>query len=163
MYQSFDEARAYLMANIEWILETFGDKHHIVREDVMIVSVFNNVTYRSSDAHLQVVGTLTARYYAMIVSDFAPRTTVTFNIHADAARHPDEPWGTWSFNKQPPSNETIGKASQGGNKPASPPGPSQPIARSPPARPVDDLQLHYTCKVSTESPSPLYVRIRDRC
>jgi hypothetical protein len=38
MYQSFEEARSYLISNIEWILENFGDKHHIVREDVMIVS-----------------------------------------------------------------------------------------------------------------------------
>ena len=38
MYKSFDEARCYLMANIDWILKHYGDRHQIKREDVIIVS-----------------------------------------------------------------------------------------------------------------------------
>lgn len=37
IYKSFDEARCYLMANIDWILKHFGDAHQIKREDVIIV------------------------------------------------------------------------------------------------------------------------------
>jgi len=38
IYKSFDEARCYLMANIDWIMEHYGDRHQVKREDVMIVS-----------------------------------------------------------------------------------------------------------------------------
>ena len=38
MYKSFDEARCFLMANIDWILKHYGDRHQIKREDVIIVS-----------------------------------------------------------------------------------------------------------------------------
>lgn len=38
IYQSFDEARAFLVANIDWILTHYGETHHICKEDVMIVS-----------------------------------------------------------------------------------------------------------------------------
>lgn len=37
IYQSFDEARSYLTDNIGWILDNFGETHHIGREDVIIV------------------------------------------------------------------------------------------------------------------------------
>lgn len=38
IYKTFDEARSYLTHNIDWVLDNFGDSHHIAREDVMIVS-----------------------------------------------------------------------------------------------------------------------------
>jgi hypothetical protein len=38
IYKSFDEARCYLMANIDWIMKHYGDRHQIKREDIMIVS-----------------------------------------------------------------------------------------------------------------------------
>lgn len=38
IYKSFAEARAYLVSNIDWILEHYGDSHHIVKEDVILVS-----------------------------------------------------------------------------------------------------------------------------
>lgn len=46
IYQSFDEARAFLVANIDWILTHYGDTHHICKEDVMIVSYL--ILYPSS-------------------------------------------------------------------------------------------------------------------
>jgi hypothetical protein len=38
IYRSFAEARAYLMANIEWILERYEDSHHVSRYDIILVS-----------------------------------------------------------------------------------------------------------------------------
>jgi hypothetical protein len=38
IYKSFDEARCYLMANIDWIMKHYGDRHQVKREDIMIVS-----------------------------------------------------------------------------------------------------------------------------
>ena len=37
IFDSFAEARTYLAANIDWIIETYGESHHLVKEDVMIV------------------------------------------------------------------------------------------------------------------------------
>lgn len=39
IYKSFDEARCYLMANIDWIMKHFGDRHQVKREDIIIVSL----------------------------------------------------------------------------------------------------------------------------
>lgn len=38
IYETFDEARTYLSENIDWILQNFGETHHVGREDIMIVS-----------------------------------------------------------------------------------------------------------------------------
>jgi len=37
IYKSFDEARCYLMTNIDWITKHYGDRHQVKREDIMIV------------------------------------------------------------------------------------------------------------------------------
>ncbi|ORX40883.1 hypothetical protein BD324DRAFT_647787 [Kockovaella imperatae] len=81
IYDSFAEARAYLVANIDWILTEYGDAHHIAKEDIIMV-----------------VGTLKAANFAMLVSSFAPRTTITFNVHAKFET--GKPWGTWAVNRQ---------------------------------------------------------------
>lgn len=119
IYQSFAEARAYLMANIDWILHHFADSHHLVREDVIMV-----------------VGTLRAHNYTMLVSNFAPRTTLTFNVHA----HPEkgQPWGTWAVNKPVQASSKVSSFS---------------------STPYDDdsrpgQALKYTAKVSDVSSSP---------
>ena len=39
IYKSFAEARSYLSANINWILQHFGDSHSIRKEDVIIVGL----------------------------------------------------------------------------------------------------------------------------
>lgn len=39
IYKSFDEARCYLMANIDWIMKHYGDRHQVKREDIIIVSL----------------------------------------------------------------------------------------------------------------------------
>lgn len=88
IYKSFSEARAYLVSNIDWILKYYSDSHHISKEDVIIV-----------------VGTLAARNYAMAVSNFAPKTTLMFNVHADSQRKAGEPWGTWAVNRQREADE----------------------------------------------------------
>lgn len=38
IYETFDEARTYLSENIDWVLQNFGETHHVGREDIMIVS-----------------------------------------------------------------------------------------------------------------------------
>ena len=38
IFKSFAEARSYLIANIDWIIRHFGDKHSISKEEVIIVS-----------------------------------------------------------------------------------------------------------------------------
>lgn len=58
IYKSFDEARAYLTDNIDWILQNFSEADHISREDVMIVSchedrICSNAECRRSLAPLQ--------------------------------------------------------------------------------------------------------------
>jgi hypothetical protein len=39
IYNSLAEARLYLTANIEWILEHFGESHSVVKEDIIMVSI----------------------------------------------------------------------------------------------------------------------------
>jgi hypothetical protein len=82
IYKSFAEARSYLIANIDWILKHYADSHHLVKEDVIIV-----------------VGTLSASNYAMAVSQFAPRTSLCFNVHAESQRKAGDAWGTWTANR----------------------------------------------------------------
>ncbi|KAK4689262.1 hypothetical protein P7C73_g848, partial [Tremellales sp. Uapishka_1] len=119
IYRSFSEARAYLVANIDWILKRFGETHHIVKEDVIFV-----------------VGALSATNYAMIVSNFAPRTTLTFNVHAQ--RPVNDPWGTWTIETASSSSVRLGDNSD-----------DQLGIFGPRNRPdVDELELKYNCKVS---------------
>lgn len=73
----------------------------------------------------------------MIVSNFAPRTTLTFNIHAEASRKPGEAWGTWTVNRVVPRGPTPARAASPELKPK-----------------LDDHDIKYTCKVSTVSASP---------
>lgn len=115
IYQSFAEAREYLVANIDWILEQFADSHHIGRDDVIMV-----------------VGTLKANNYTMLVSNFAPKTTLTFNVHANPEK--GKPWGTWAV-----------------DKPAPPKGSLLPSQHD--IRPMEQY-LKYTAKVSEVSASP---------
>ena len=42
IYKSFSEARSYLVANIDWILSSFSETHHISKEDVIIVSMIHH-------------------------------------------------------------------------------------------------------------------------
>ena len=37
IYDSFAEARRYLVSNINWILNEFGEAHHVQKEDIIIV------------------------------------------------------------------------------------------------------------------------------
>nr|XP_019007852.1 TKL/TKL-CCIN protein kinase [Kwoniella pini CBS 10737]OCF46633.1 TKL/TKL-CCIN protein kinase [Kwoniella pini CBS 10737] len=133
IYKSIAEARAYLTANIYWILQQFGDSHQINKEDVIIV-----------------VGTLTARNYAMIISNFAPRTTLSFNVHASSSRAEGEPWGTWTVNREHPVDSSKAFKSalglQGGKGISS-------TSKSPQRRntELDEQELKYSCKVSRVS------------
>lgn len=99
----------------------------------------------------------------MVVSEFSPRTTLKFNVHTESARGPGEPWGTWSFVKQPGlSSPQMGSTRQlgsGAHSPVSPKG----SFMGPLPRPVEDRRVHYTCKVSNVSASPRYVGIFDQC
>ena len=84
----------------------------------------------------------------MIVSNFAPRTTLTFNVHAKPMLK--EQWGTWSINSQPP-NVDITKAFQSTTPPN-----SQAASRRPKSpKGVDEQDLKFTCKVSSISDSPM--------
>lgn len=65
----------------------------------------------------QVVGTLSVSNYAMIVSNFSPRTTLTFNVHANAPE--DQTWGTWTIEQDNVSQPIV--ASLAGNELASSP------------------------------------------
>ena len=56
----------------------------------------------------QVVGALTAHNYAMIIRNFAPRTTLTFNVHANPEQR--QPWGTWSVNRRPRNSDRHERA-----------------------------------------------------
>ncbi|WVQ63410.1 uncharacterized protein L199_001563 [Kwoniella botswanensis] len=112
IYKSLAEARSYLTANIQWILQEFGDQHQISQEDVIIV-----------------VGTLTARNYAAVISNFAPSTTLTFNVHASSYRTDGEPWGTWTVNQKTPGSTQSQRKERKGSQ-------------------VDENKLKYCCKVS---------------
>ncbi|WWC65266.1 uncharacterized protein I303_107883 [Kwoniella dejecticola CBS 10117] len=133
IYRSLAEARAYLTANIYWILQQFGDQHQINKEDVIIV-----------------VGTLTARNYAMIISSFAPRTTLSFNVHASSYRVEGEPWGTWTVNREQPVDHSKAFKSalglQGGDS-----GVSTGVMPERKNTRVDEQELKYSCKVSRVS------------
>ncbi|WVW80744.1 hypothetical protein I302_102730 [Kwoniella bestiolae CBS 10118] len=120
IYKSLAEARSYLTANIHWILQEFGDQHQISKEDVIIV-----------------VGTLTARNYAMVISNFTPRTTLTFNVHASSYRTDGEPWGTWTVNREPPVD--LSKAFKS---------PSGKASEEKKNSELDEHELKYSCKVS---------------
>lgn len=122
IYQSFAEARAYLVANIDWILHHFADSHHLVREDVIIV-----------------IGTLKAHNYTMLVSSFAPRTTLTFNVHANPEK--GKPWGTWAVNKPIQASSKVALGSL-----------SSSVQYEDEPRP--NQALKYTAKVSDVSGSP---------
>ncbi|OCF54632.1 TKL/TKL-CCIN protein kinase [Kwoniella mangroviensis CBS 10435] len=129
IYKSLAEARSYLTANIHWILQEFGDQHHITKEDVIIV-----------------VGTLTARNYAMVISNFTPRTTLTFNVHASSYRTDGEPWGTWTVNREPPVDHSKAFKSALGLE-----GSSQSSGKGSQERKgsqLDEHELKYSCKVS---------------
>ena len=148
IYKSFTEARAYLVANIDWILNHFEDTHHINKEDVIIVSLIMRGVFLTC---VQIVGSLKAQNYAMIVSSFAPRTTLTFNVHANPEQH--KPWGTWSATRQLVGNEpTRAFKSSAGSIGSS----SDTRARIGPAnRPdVEERGPNYTAKVSSVSASP---------
>jgi hypothetical protein len=90
---------------------------------------------------VQIVGSLKARNYAMIVSNFAPRTTLTFNVHASPT--PAKPWGTWTVNRQPDQPPNRGSSSSKAKPEIGPR--------------ADDTQFRYTAKVSKVSGSPRYV------
>ncbi|WVQ95463.1 hypothetical protein IAU59_002560 [Kwoniella sp. CBS 9459] len=140
IYRSLSECRSYLTCNIDWILENFGDQHQIGKEDVIIV-----------------VGTLSARSYAMVVSNFAPRTALTFNVHAASSRAEGEPWGTWTVSKQQYIDRSRAfKAALGLQNSASQAVPGSPLLA--PTRSntgnLDEKEFKYTCKVSKVSGSP---------
>ncbi|KAK8850608.1 hypothetical protein IAR55_004527 [Kwoniella newhampshirensis] len=139
IYKSLGQARAYLSENIEWIVAHFGDRHQIVKEDVIIV-----------------VGTLTAHNYAMVVSNFCPRTSLTFNVHATPGRILGEPWGTWTVNQSPPA--THEKALNSAMRPRSGSAGSQALlgefAERQATTELYEQELKYCCKVSTVSSSP---------
>ncbi len=101
---------------MDWILENFGEEHHIRKEDVIIVSnrAVSCLVISPAETY-QVIGTLSAHNYAMLVSNFAPRVTVDFNVHAD--RHPKEEWGTWTIDQKPSADQLTSykyQAKQGG-------------------------------------------------
>ncbi|WWC92388.1 uncharacterized protein L201_007345 [Kwoniella dendrophila CBS 6074] len=79
IYKSLTQAKLYLATNINWILEQYGDRYHICKEDVIMV-----------------VGTLIARDWAMMISGFRPQTTLTFNVRAPSDRVEGETWGNWT-------------------------------------------------------------------
>ncbi|WVF67899.1 hypothetical protein IAT40_002660 [Kwoniella sp. CBS 6097] len=142
IYKSLAECRAYLACNIDWILTTFGDQHQISKEDVIIV-----------------VGTLSARCYAMVVSNFAPRTALTFNVHAVSYRVKGEPWGTWTVNKQQTVDRSRAFKSALGLQGSTSQGPTSPDSQVlTPTRKstaeLDEQEFKYTCKVSKVSASP---------
>lgn len=139
IYKTFAEAKTYLQANIGWILAEFGEREHVGKEDVMLV-----------------VGTLTAHNYAMMVSNFAPRTTLTFNVHSK--QESGAPWGTWS----------VARASIGGGGATDQTAVSSvmSVANASNAGTVnsnagsvavdsDQQQLKFTCKVSKVNASPM--------
>ncbi|WVR08680.1 hypothetical protein IAU60_005738 [Kwoniella sp. DSM 27419] len=103
IFKSLTIHRAYLTANIHWILDRYSDRHHIGKEDVIMV-----------------VGALTTRNYSMMVSNFAPRTTISFNVRAISQRVRGEPWGTWTVDRRHASGSAI----------------------------LDENVLKYSCKVS---------------
>lgn len=105
----------------------------------------------------QIVGNLTAQHYAMVVSDFSPRTTIKFNVHAESARGVGEPWGTWSFVKQTHVDSRFSEAPSNLNVSSAPNSPTSPKGSfvGPLGRPgVDERKVQYTCKVSNTSGSP---------
>ncbi|OCF45644.1 TKL/TKL-CCIN protein kinase [Kwoniella heveanensis CBS 569] len=141
IYKSLAECRSYLTCNIDWILDNFGDQHQISKEDVIIV-----------------VGTLSARCYAMVVSNFAPRTALTFNVHAASYRVNGEPWGTWTVNKQSEVDRSRAfKSALGLQTAPSQPAPETPAPASTSMRrntaELDEQEFKYTCKVSKVSTS----------
>jgi len=157
IYESFDEARSYMIENIDWILQNFGETHHVGREDIMIVSFWTCRVHNEHELIYQIVGNLTAQHYAMVVSDFSPRTTIKFNVHAESARAPGEAWGTWSFVKQSPSDPRgFGSSSRQSltSPPNSPGSPKASLPGVPPRPRVDERKVQYTCKVSSISGSP---------
>ncbi|WVQ86131.1 hypothetical protein IAT38_008299 [Cryptococcus sp. DSM 104549] len=140
IYKSMAEARAYLTANISWILRTFGEEHKIVKEDVIIV-----------------VGALTAVNFAMFISNFAPRTSFTFNVHAASSRASGESWGTWAVNRDEQSTDAS-RAFQGANSRRPTWDGDLPTAgeRKEKERLKEDQQeLKYTCRVSTIPSEPV--------
>ncbi|WRT70785.1 uncharacterized protein IL334_007784 [Kwoniella shivajii] len=137
IYNSLTECRTYLTANIYWILAHFGDQHQINKEDVIIV-----------------VGTLTAQNYAMVISNFAPRTTLTFNIHASSYRTSGDPWGTWTVNRESISDQPKAfKSVLGVQASASTSKTSGTIPSRTNTAELDEHELKYSCKVSRVSGS----------
>ena len=128
IYRSFAEARAYLYSNIDWIMAQYGELHNIAREDVIIV-----------------VGTLKARNYTMLVSNFSPRTTLSFNVHASP--EPGKPWGTWTVNRDTAVESSKTKVP--GAVTTSVAEPQPPILGG-----VAEHALKYTAKVSRVTSEP---------
>lgn len=140
IYRSFAEAKAFLQANINWILAEFGEREHIEKQDVMLV-----------------VGALTAHNYAMMVSNFAPRTTLTFNVHSK--QESGEPWGTWSVRRASETGQGILPEYTAISSTMSIANPSNAGTVNSNAGSIafdsDQQQLKYSCRVSKVLASPM--------
>ncbi|WVF67901.1 hypothetical protein IAT40_002663 [Kwoniella sp. CBS 6097] len=139
--RTYTEAKYYLMENIDSILNEAALNGHgkLLKTDIVMV-----------------VGALTASNYAMAICDYAPGTTLRFNVTTPIRRHSAEPWGFWTIardrlsmetstlNTRPRSSSSLsGKSSM--ISPPSPP-PLSMLDRRLPG--VDDRPLQYAVKTS---------------
>ncbi|WWC65262.1 uncharacterized protein I303_107879 [Kwoniella dejecticola CBS 10117] len=150
------EFRGYFIAQADTILARAAEEGHEGLQKTDLVAV---------------VGTMTAENYAMAVSDYAPDTTITFNIISPAVKSASEPWGFWTIARDRGSDESsmIPESSTdlglkpspsdsviGGTVPPSPPALPVMLKRLPG---VDDQPLRYSAKTSSPDGPALAVHL----
>lgn len=80
--QSIESSKKWFADHQETILELYGRKHHLQREDLLLV-----------------IGTLDTRDYALFVNHYHPDGHAHFNVYAE--RQEGEPFGEWSTDAIP--------------------------------------------------------------